>query len=103
MDHFNTDRKTSKALTFNEVPGLIDSPERTPSRLMDGAEESIANVNVAATVSLAGIGFDRTQVEVICDPAVADRIAARVREQFYDHYAMILFLQDVSVLRSDKF
>ena len=23
--------------------------------------------------------------------------------KFYDHYAMILFLQDVSVLRSDKF
>jgi len=28
-----------------------------------------ANVNVAATVSLAGIGFDRTQVQVVCDPA----------------------------------
>ena len=28
-----------------------------------------ANVNVAATVSLAGIGFERTQVEVVCDPA----------------------------------
>jgi len=27
-----------------------------------------ANVNVAATVSLAGIGFERTQVEVVCDP-----------------------------------
>ncbi|MDH4123883.1 MAG: aspartate dehydrogenase [Thermoplasmata archaeon] len=28
-----------------------------------------ANVNVAATVSLAGIGFDSTQVDVVCDPA----------------------------------
>jgi aspartate dehydrogenase len=27
-----------------------------------------ANVNVAATVSLAGIGFERTQVEIVCDP-----------------------------------
>ncbi|MDH5271886.1 MAG: transcriptional regulator [Gammaproteobacteria bacterium] len=43
------------------------------------------------------------RVEVICDPAVADNIAERVRAKFYDHYAMILFLQDVSVLRSDKF
>jgi len=27
-----------------------------------------ANVNIAATVSLCGIGFDRTVVEVVCDP-----------------------------------
>lgn len=27
-----------------------------------------ANVNVAATVSLASIGFERTEVEIICDP-----------------------------------
>jgi nitrogen regulatory protein PII len=43
------------------------------------------------------------RVEVICDPDLAERIAVRVRERFYDHYAMILFLQDVSVLRPDKF
>ena len=43
------------------------------------------------------------RVEVICDPAVADRVAAHVREKFYEHYAMILFMQDVSVLRSNKF
>jgi len=43
------------------------------------------------------------RVEVICDPAVADNIAERMREKFYAHYAMILFMQDVSVLRSDKF
>jgi len=27
-----------------------------------------ANVNIAATVSIAGIGFDRTVVEIVCDP-----------------------------------
>jgi nitrogen regulatory protein PII len=43
------------------------------------------------------------RVEVICDPALADRIAVHVRDKFYANYAMILFLQDVSVLRSDKF
>jgi nitrogen regulatory protein PII len=43
------------------------------------------------------------RVEVICDPALADRIAEHVRDKFYANYAMILFLQDVSVLRSDKF
>jgi nitrogen regulatory protein PII len=43
------------------------------------------------------------RVEVICDPALADRIAEHVRDRFYANYAMILFMQDVSVLRSDKF
>jgi nitrogen regulatory protein PII len=43
------------------------------------------------------------RVEVICDPGLADRIAERVRDRFYDHYAMILFMQDVSVIRPEKF
>jgi len=43
------------------------------------------------------------RVEVICDPELAERIADRVRERYYDHYAMIVFLQDVGVLRADKF
>jgi len=43
------------------------------------------------------------RIEIVCEPALADRVAARLRERYYDHYAMILFLQDVSVLRPDKF
>lgn len=30
------------------------------------------NINVAATVSLLGIGFDRTQVKIICDPEITN-------------------------------
>ncbi len=43
------------------------------------------------------------RVEVICDADTAERIAERIRARFYDHYAMILFVQDVSVLRPEKF
>jgi hypothetical protein len=43
------------------------------------------------------------RVEVICEAALAERIAARVREKYYDHYAMILYMQDVHVLRPEKF
>jgi nitrogen regulatory protein PII len=43
------------------------------------------------------------RVEVICDTTLADQVAQRMHERFYDHYAMVLFMQDVSVLRSDKF
>jgi hypothetical protein len=43
------------------------------------------------------------RIEIVCEPALAERVAQRLRERYYDHYAMILFLQDVSVLRPDKF
>jgi nitrogen regulatory protein PII len=43
------------------------------------------------------------RVEVICDPALAESLAELVQARFYDHYAMILFMQDVSVLRPGKF
>lgn len=43
------------------------------------------------------------RLEVICDAALADRLAAHLRERYYDHYAMILFVQDVEVLRPEKF
>jgi hypothetical protein len=43
------------------------------------------------------------RIEVVCEPALAGRVAARLRERYYDHYAMILYLQDVSVLRPEKF
>ncbi len=43
------------------------------------------------------------RIEMVCEPALAERVAARLRERYYDHYAMILFMQDVNVLRPDKF
>ena len=43
------------------------------------------------------------RIEIVCEPALAERVAARLRERYYDHYEMILYLQDVSVLRPEKF
>jgi hypothetical protein len=43
------------------------------------------------------------RIEMVCEPALAERVARHLRERYYDHYAMIVFLQDVSVLRPDKF
>ena len=43
------------------------------------------------------------RIEVVCDDATADRIAAGLREHYYDNYAMILYTCDVDVLRPEKF
>jgi hypothetical protein len=43
------------------------------------------------------------RVEVLCDAALAERLVAHLRERYYDNYAMVLFVQDVAVLRPGKF
>ena len=41
--------------------------------------------------------------EVVCSGDVADRIIGHLRETYYEHFAMIVFRGEVSVLRPDKF
>ena len=43
------------------------------------------------------------RVEIVCDAAMAERIAESLRNKFYANYAMILYIGDVTVLRPDKF
>ncbi len=43
------------------------------------------------------------RVEVVCSDDVAERIAKKLRQTYYDDYAMIIFESDVRVLRPDKF
>ncbi len=43
------------------------------------------------------------RVEVVCDAATSDAIAAHLKDRYYDDYAMILFISDVDVLRPEKF
>lgn len=43
------------------------------------------------------------RIEVICEPATAERIAEHLREHYYRDYAMVLYLSDVEVLRPEKF
>jgi aspartate dehydrogenase len=40
----------------------------------DAVKAFPANVNVAATISLAGIGFERTKVKIIADPAISRNV-----------------------------
>lgn len=59
-------------LTANEID---PSELRVKTNLFEGsAREAVRhfpqNVNVAATVALAGVGFDKTRIRIVCDPQV---------------------------------
>jgi len=64
-----------KGITYVEKLGIDVAGLREARVLFDGsAREGVphfpANVNIAAVLSLAGIGFDRTRLRVVADPAL---------------------------------
>ncbi|MDH3365419.1 MAG: aspartate dehydrogenase [Thermoplasmata archaeon] len=55
--------------------GVVPSEIRVRTELFEGsAREAVKhfpqNINVAATIALAGIGFDKTKIRIVCDPQV---------------------------------
>ncbi len=43
------------------------------------------------------------KIEIIATPEVAQRILDHIAKHYFDNYAMIAFLDDVEVLRGEKF
>jgi aspartate dehydrogenase len=64
-----------KGIAYVESSGVDLDHLRGPHVLFDGpAREGVphfpANVNIAAVLSMAGVGFDRTRLKVVADPAL---------------------------------
>ncbi len=64
-----------KGIPYVELKKFDLAGMRAPTTLFEGpAREGVphfpANVNIAAVLSLAGIGFDRTRLKVVADPAL---------------------------------
>lgn len=66
----HTTRKPARTLLGAEADGMIAEREIFSGPAREAALRFPESVNVTAAVSLAGIGFDRTLVCVIADPAV---------------------------------
>lgn len=43
------------------------------------------------------------RMEVICDAAVAQRIAEQMEERFMKNYATTIYVADIAILRPEKF
>lgn len=73
----NIGRIDEVTLTTTKPPAGLGVDVKSRTVLFEGpAKEAVKrfpkNVNVAATLSLAGIGFDKTRVKIVADPAVRD-------------------------------
>ncbi|MGH9175894.1 MAG: aspartate dehydrogenase, partial [Vicinamibacterales bacterium] len=66
----HTTRKPARTLLGSEADGMTTEREVFSGPAREAALRYPESVNVTAAVSLAGIGFDRTLVRVIADPAV---------------------------------
>jgi aspartate dehydrogenase len=66
----HTTRKPARTLLGDAANGMTDEREVFTGPAREAALRFPESVNVTAAVSLAGIGFDRTRVRVIADPAV---------------------------------
>ena len=43
------------------------------------------------------------RLEMICQRTLAETILNHIQNHYYDNYAMVAFLQDIEILRADKF
>lgn len=44
-----------------------------------------------------------TRIESLVGPEVADAIVQHVAERYFEHYAVIVFVQDAEVVRGEKY
>lgn len=43
------------------------------------------------------------RMEVVCEEATAERVVTYLRDNYYENYAMIVYVSEVKVLRPEKF
>jgi nitrogen regulatory protein PII len=67
---------------------------------------TISDARGKGTHGIRGANWDansNVRIEVICCSETAEAIAVHVQKLYYNNYAMMLFMTDVTVLRPAKF
>ncbi|HKL64231.1 MAG TPA: transcriptional regulator [Woeseiaceae bacterium] len=97
--------ETKKLLTI-VTEAIIEASLTADLKRLGAGGYTIVDARGSGTRGIRDAGWASSgniRVEVVCEPAAAERIADHLRENYYRDYAMILYLSDVAVLRPEKF
>ncbi|HQU90239.1 MAG: transcriptional regulator [Zoogloeaceae bacterium] len=96
---------TRKLLTLVTEAAIESSLVRDLDRL--GAHGyTITEARGKGNRGVRNAGWDASsniRIEVVCNDETAAAIAAHLKAQYYDNYAMIMWVSEVEVLRPEKF
>lgn len=96
---------TRKLLTII-TEAAIEQPMLRDLERLGAHGYTITNARGKGSRGVRDAGWEASaniRVEVICEWNTARAIAEHLKAQYYDNYAMIIMLNDVQVLRPDKF
>jgi hypothetical protein len=75
-------------------------------KLLGAHGYTISDARGEGSRGVRGAGWEASsniRIEVVCDSRTAEAIAAHLRANYYDDFAMIIYFSEVGVLRPDKF
>jgi nitrogen regulatory protein PII len=67
---------------------------------------TIIDVRGKGSRGVRGGDWDQSQnirIEIICDESTAQKLIEHCTKTYYEHYAMVLYVSDVEIVRGEKF
>ena len=88
----------TEAALENELLGQLESLGVSGYTITNARGKGSRGIRDAGWTSSSNI-----RIEVICSKELAAEITRHLHENYYKHYAMVVYENDVSVLREGKF